>query len=187
MWGRSWRSNNKPTHPDKAESFRIWIKVNEKIAKDLFRKSGFTFPPYYVEIKNEDSQQARLRILWIPKDIETADAISKTPRHQGLIRGRTDVDLQKAFAEMYPGRTIPLQIEAFFLASLGSTKLSNDGHNCGFLEGAQIKGKLLTKLGANWKVCAEENSRRHSSPSMERTCFFNLCHRKATPRHIAAP
>ena len=197
VWGRSWRSHNKPAHPDKAESFRIWIKVNEKIAKDLFRKSGFTFPPYYVEIKNEESQLARwaFRILWIPKDMETADAISKTPGHQGLIRGRTgrgirlqDADFQKAFAEMYPGRTIPLQIEAkFFWLLLGAPSSATMDTIAAFLEGAQIKGKPLRKLGANWKVCTEEKLKETQFAINGKNMLFQpLPDRKATPNPILA-
>ena len=34
VWGRSWRKNNRPTQPDLAFSFRLWIKVKSALAKE---------------------------------------------------------------------------------------------------------------------------------------------------------
>ena len=88
VWGRSWRKNNKPTQPDLAFSFRLWIKVKSALAKEPLAKSGLTFPPFYVEDKQSNDKSPMqnkfdFRILWIPRDMPPSDAISKIQQHHG--------------------------------------------------------------------------------------------------------
>ena len=168
VWGRSWRKNNKPTQPDLAFSFRLWIKVKSVLTKEPLAKSGLTFPPFYVEDKQSNDkspiQNKFYRILWIPRDMPPSDAISKIQQHHGLIRGRTgrgirlqNDEFEKAFPIFYPGRTTPEEITANFhwllLGAPGSADLEAIGT---FLKDAGIKGKPLRKQGQNWKICTEE-------------------------------
>ena len=208
VWGRSWRKNNHPIQPGDAASFRIWLKVKATSAVRPLDKSGFTFPPFYVETKLDKDQDMQLqrdfRIMWIPKDTPASDVISKIPEHHGLVRGRTgqgirleDAQFKKAYGLFYPNRPLPEKIIANYKwILLGAPSSATQEAITKFLISAGIKGRPLRKSGRNWRIDTEENLRKQcafpapaqqTSASKSGTCFWPRQRRwqRQGPGHFA--
>ena len=199
VWGRSWRKNNHPIQPDDAASFRIWLKVKATSAVRPLDKSGFTFPPFYVETKldkDQDMQMQRdFRIMWIPKDTPASDVVSKIPEHRGLVRGRTgqgirleDAQFKKAYGLFYPNRPLPEKIIANYKwILLGAPSSATQDAITKFLISAGIKGRPLRKSGRNWRIDTEENLQETQFSINGNNVLFQLLpNRQAPPNPVRA-
>ena len=190
MWGRSWRKNNQPIN---AASFRIWLKVKATSAVRPLDKSGFTFPPFYIETKPNQDQHLQLqqdfRIMWIPRDTAASDVISKIPdimvwleagRAKGSnLRTRSS---KKHMPFFYPNQPLPEKIIANYKwILLGAPSSATQEAIAKLLTSAGIKARPLRKSGRNWRIDTEENLQEMQFSINGNNVLFQLLPDKQAP------
>ena len=171
IWGRTWRFDSRPAKPERANSFCIWVKTNEENSIELFRKSGTSIPPFYVNGKFQQSAHnipkvlREIRIFWAGRDIKPATLVAAHHGHYGLVKGRSGVGIrlqEDAFREVWkkecPDKPFPERFDlAIHFRLLGVPPQARHPEIADFLQKAGIKGRPLRKTGQIWLIAAAQD------------------------------